>query len=59
MDQAKDAEIEGGADERAQERMVEMMKGDFRTWDLVSRHSAFSGTEVLCTVIHLCSVNQD
>jgi hypothetical protein len=27
MDEAKDAEIEGGVDERAKERRVEMMNG--------------------------------
>jgi hypothetical protein len=46
MDQAKDAEIEGGMVERA-----EMMEGDFRTGDLVSYYSAFSRTEMPRTVI--------
>jgi hypothetical protein len=45
------AEIEVGVDERAEERRVETMEGDFRIGDLVSYYSAFSGVEVPCTVI--------
>jgi hypothetical protein len=47
------AQASGGAEER----MMEMPEGDFRTEDLVSCSSAFSGTEVPYTAI--CSVGQD
>jgi hypothetical protein len=54
MDQAKDAEIEGGVDERA-EMMDGIMEEDFGTGDQVSDHSAFSGAEVPRTVIYMFS----
>jgi hypothetical protein len=44
MDQAKDAEIEGWANEKAENRRPEMTQGDFRTGDLVSHSSARSQT---------------
>jgi hypothetical protein len=36
IDRARAAEIERGVEERAEERKVEIMKGDFNTGDLVS-----------------------
>jgi hypothetical protein len=52
-DQANDSEIDGGVDKMAQEKRMQMMEGDS---DLVSSCLAFSGMEMLCTVI--CLVNQ-
>jgi hypothetical protein len=46
VDQAKDAAIEGGVDERAEERRREMIGVNFRTGDLVSYWSVFSGMEL-------------
>jgi hypothetical protein len=56
MDQATCAQVEGGVDERSKDGRVGVMEGDFRIGDLNSYYSAFSGTEVPCTV--MCSVDQ-
>jgi hypothetical protein len=47
MDQAKDAETGG----RVEERREGVTEGDFRTRDLVSYCSTFSGMEVPCATI--------
>jgi hypothetical protein len=55
MDRAKDAEIEGGVNQRAKERRVAimqgMMEGNCRAGNLVSYSLAFAGMEMPCTVI--------
>jgi hypothetical protein len=59
MGEAEDAEIEGDVAQRAEEGRAEMAERDFCTGDMVSYCSAFSGTEMPCTVTHLGSVHQD